>query len=975
MKIPPFLESAYQADHKLASFVSSALAKIGGHIAANRMVFFPEYTDHSITHLELTLQTALDLASGPARGLLTSSDAAALVVAVALHDSGMYLSRDGFESLIVRGSGWSGVPYFDRKDWSALWDDFYAEATRFDGRKLRQLFGDNYRPVRPLPPSGSAWEDFDYLLVGEFLRRHHPRLAHEIALHGLPAKDGNAIPICALDSDDHKFLADISGLIARSHGIDLRSCLGYLEDRYQNKINPRRVHVAFLGALLRIADYFQIQSARAPKEHTNVTSFQSQLSVREWKVHQSVNDIHNTGSDPEAIVVVAKPLEVETFLKLKRWLEGLQEELDRSWAILGEVYGLQSHNSLNLLGLKIRRVKSNLDDVSSFAKTVSYVPAKIAFEAANADLLKLLVGPLYGNNPGIGIRELLQNAIDAVREFEDVASRHPELISAERYTQDADVILSVQCDDKGMPLEIVVTDRGIGMTFETVRDYYLKAGASFRRSNIWRQEHEDSEGHSRVLRSGRFGVGALAAFLLGEQIEVTTRHVFSHPDEGVTFTARLDDEVISLNRTPCPVGTQVRIKVPDRLREHVAKIVPRRWETWISFDAPAGHYFLKQPSLTRHFSNRPSLAVRGWLPQPDDGVSVDWRYLINADFEKVFWTYRLGYPYLSCNGIVIANTLGGSNLWNFIETPKVSVFDRDGRLPVNLQRNGLQDALPFKDDLLRSIAEDLVAHALIEAPNDWETRWFRGEYEGFDSLTNYFEGWSRWLVGRDGFVLNEPKLLVTFGPEFLLVILGGYQNDELWRDIVRPLLPPNVLIASAFRGHFSDANPRIKGTFQSAIRGQILPAGAKSERNATYVPPSVIEKIRTLRPGRSVSNDLMQIDALEWENDGKIVRQNLNPPPWFFEVAPALSAGENNLSVISIFEVNDWDTKNSCHPIADRWLEILGSPLIPFDASRRLALQARAAIKIDKLLQVRREAAAEKANKVQKQQDEDIDET
>jgi molecular chaperone HtpG len=160
--------------------------------------------------------------------------------------------------------------------------------------------------------------------------------------------------------------------------------------------------------LLRIADYFQIQPTRAPTERTDVTSLQSQLSQREWNVHQSIQDIHNTSTDPEAIVVLARPSDVDTFLQLKKWLAGLQHELDVSWAILGEIYGLQSHNNLNLLGLRIRRVKSNIDDVQSFATTVTYVPAKISFEVANADLLKLLVAPLYNNEPGIGLRELFQ---------------------------------------------------------------------------------------------------------------------------------------------------------------------------------------------------------------------------------------------------------------------------------------------------------------------------------------------------------------------------------------------------------------------------------------------------------------------------------------------------------------------------------------------------------------------------------------
>ena|SRR5215211_7827141 len=110
MKVPRLLEEAYGADHGLSSFVSFALARIDDHISSNRMVFFPEYTDHGITHLELTLQTAIDLATDAARCLLTSSDAAVLTVAVALHDFGMHLTLDGFNSLISRGSRWELSP-------------------------------------------------------------------------------------------------------------------------------------------------------------------------------------------------------------------------------------------------------------------------------------------------------------------------------------------------------------------------------------------------------------------------------------------------------------------------------------------------------------------------------------------------------------------------------------------------------------------------------------------------------------------------------------------------------------------------------------------------------------------------------------------------------------------------------------------------------------------------------------------------
>jgi molecular chaperone HtpG len=927
------------------------------------MVFFPEYTDHSVTHLELTLQTALDLATNPSRGLLTPGDGASLVVAVGLHDCGMYLSRDGFESLIARGSRWVGVSYFDQRSWDALWDDFYAEATRFDGRKLRSLFGDEYRPVRPLPSSGAAWEDFDYLLVGEFIRRNHPRLAHEIALHGLPAKDGAAITICPIDSEESQFLADIAGLIARSHGIDLRSCLTYLEDQYHNRINPRGTHVAFLGVLLRIADYFQIQASRAPKERTDVASFQSQLSTREWKVHQSVQDIHNTSGDPEAIVIVANPPDVGTFLKLKGWLENLQEELDRSWAILGEVYGLQNHNDLNLLGMRIRRVKSNIDEIAAFAKTVSYVPAKIAFEVANADLLKLLVAPLYSNDPSVGIRELFQNAVDAVREFDDMVQQHPELASVERYDQNSDVVLDVQCGLDGLPTEINIIDRGIGMTTAVIRDYFLKAGASFRKSNIWRQEHEDSTGHSRVLRTGRFGVGALAAFLLGEEIQVTTRHILSKKDQGITFRAKLDDEAISLSRLTCPVGTHIRISVPERFRKHVSRIVPSKAQKTLRFDSPAGHYFLRRPSLARHFSDRADLRSQGWLPQPEDDTSVDWRQFSNSAFQKIFWTYRLIFPRLACNGIVISQREPNDRLWRHLKMPNLSVFDKDGQLPVNLQRTGLQGKLPFKEDLLAKIGEDILAHGIVEAPNGCESRWFQGEYEGFGTRSYYaspfFPGaddWPKWLVGREGFILNEPSLARAFGASLVLLAVGGDADCLGWGEKVRRELPPDGLIALYCPRIFADTNPRIKGLFRSLIRGIIQLPDATPVGHATYVPRVLLDKIKTLNPGKQVLRDVERIDPSRGQFNWACYEQGLSLNGPLNDALVSLTCDTENPVVFCAMQIADWNVTDSCEPLSNRWLEISNNPLIPFDVSKRSALEHNVTDKIGKLLKVRREA-------------------
>jgi molecular chaperone HtpG len=319
------------------------------------------------------------------------------------------------------------------------------------------------------------------------------------------------------------------------------------------------------------ADYLQIQPTRAPSEVLEVRKIRSPISQSEWKVHASVRNITRAADDPEALFIDAAPQDVITFLGITNWLAGLQRELDTSWAVLGEVYGRFTREGLNALALRLRRVRSNLDDLDAFADQVDYVPRRAAFDAANPDLLKLLVSPLYDDDPVYGIRELLQNALDAVRELRAHLERRPTASAVELAVQRADVELTIEFAD-GEPAWVTVSDKGIGMTVKTVLDYFLRAGASLRTSEAWRNEFQDESGRSIVLRSGRFGIGVLAAFLIGDELEVSTRHVDSAPNQGIAFRASLDTDAIALKWTTRPIGTTVRIKVSTTKANRISEL-------------------------------------------------------------------------------------------------------------------------------------------------------------------------------------------------------------------------------------------------------------------------------------------------------------------------------------------------------------------------------------------------------------------
>lgn len=547
------------------------------------MPFFPDYSDHGALHFQRVLDLCDFLVADydPPRQsswkALTSNDAAVLIQSVLLHDVGMHLDPEGFRLLVTESSG-GGRLAGSGLHWPHEWESYLSEASRWDDRGALQVYGsllEEYadRPRFRRPPFDADKHDkMDRLLIGEFLRRHHAAIALDVAVSNLPA--GIGLPDMALRG----LLAEISGVIAKSHGEPVRKAVRQAESRFDDARFTSHVHITYLMALLRIADYLHpTRSGRNPIRMISPRSRVPFLGESCARTKRSKKFIFDRDPDKEAVYVeiTSDPQRldrVSTLLNIREnWLEGLASELNQAWGEIGRAYS--RYPTMGDLGLAVRRVNTNASS-SALESRLPFYPKHADFRAADSGFLKLLVEPLYGDRPEIGIRELMQNAIDAVRERRDNDQHRgsgnqqwPQLCDLD---PNADVVVSLCARRDDTPTEeaggpprywerwVEVQDRGIGMTHETVVKNLLIAGASYRDTMPWKQQHKDDEGNSRVLRSGRFGVGALAAFLLGPEIEIITRHASAN--EGVRFAARMADENIDLRRCEASVGTTVRVE-------------------------------------------------------------------------------------------------------------------------------------------------------------------------------------------------------------------------------------------------------------------------------------------------------------------------------------------------------------------------------------------------------------------------------
>ncbi|GAB3857092.1 hypothetical protein GCM10028822_30240 [Hymenobacter terrigena] len=664
----------------------------------------------------------------------------------------MHLSKAGFEQLI-RGGDIRMIKPFDSKTWRQTWDEFIFLARRWDDQQLINVFGKNIKtggPKHHVTDPFEHWDDLkesDYRLVGEFIRRNHARFAHEVALFGIPGYKGTAFQINNKLPKEHR---DIAGLIARSHNLNIRDCVSYLHKYDRTGRNYQNIHAVYLMALLRVADIMQIHASRASGMVLKCREVVSPLSRNEFLSHQAVTNISFNSDDKEALWVEAMPQKVAVFLRLKEWLSWIQNELDSSWAVLGEVYG--SQEDLRHLGLRYRRVRSNLDDVAEFAKSegINYIPARIRFDVARAELLKLLIGPLYGDDPSYGVRELMQNSVDAVREYEHYVQNNPQYANIARRSQEADVVIELSAlDDCGRSI-MTISDRGIGMSEYVIREYFLRAGASYRQSSAWKTSFETDDisennaAKSKVLRSGRFGVGALAAFLIGHRIEVETRHI--NNDFGYHFITSLDSEIIEITRSDkFAIGTSIKIHVESEehnklLDNRYKHLRPSQWD-WYCMDSPSVSRF--------HYSSTNEKIVHESIYKIDLFDNKKWRELKSMDFGyRIFWTDN-DAPALSCNGIFVndmpvtkltaektmklrqysegtgavseENDYPEDNDYieynllqevnpNLVLYPLISILDPDGLFPLNLARTGIRaEDYSFGEEIRKDILTEMLA--------------------------------------------------------------------------------------------------------------------------------------------------------------------------------------------------------------------------------------------------------------------------
>ena len=722
MQIPSRLNTRLFEDNTASLNVSNLLLSIEA-LLKQHTNFFPEYTNHGNPHVQAVLELADKLIPDDVLKILAPRHIGYLVCAIAIHDLGMFLSVDGFNRLLE--SDWRDhcAEDLDKYTWTEAWDNYKSEVRRFSDEKLLQHFGEKI-DISVVSTNLADMKHKDYLIVGEFLRRHHPRLAHEIACFGFPGNE--LIPLFPDGFDEEE--RNLIGLLARSHGMNLRDTEDFLSANFSDAHYPCGCPIFYLMAVLRLADLLDAGKHRAPEIREKHQRLLVPASIQEWCWNQKLKSASLTWkASHDALSIDANPDTTTEFVLLKKWMRDIQQELDISWSVIAEKYRSDYQ-------LTIHRIKSTILDPKS-KKHQSKFLAREAKLQANPELLKLLIDPLYGNDPSCGVRELLQNAVDACVERKK--------LEKDPYVGEVEIRV-----DTGKQT-FTITDNGTGMNEDILLNYFLSAGSSYRRSDSWAKDFAPDGDTPSVARTGKFGVGVLAAFLLGKKVTVTTRH-FQDKKGGYKFSFGMEPEQLDIARVPnkqipnVPVGTTLEITLKENALHYFQEDDKRKWCQWFVFDEPAVTYY-----LDGILQDSPA----GTIPRnPDD--SFPWFRMESKLYENYLWTYQQESQFF-CNGISIRDGIFKGKIAKDkglkLKFPSISVVDPASRLNINLSRSRLL-AIPEEENLIQNLYRYQIAHLLT-------ARWEDSRLSNIDYSVGYgAPGFDHvpLLQKADGFIPNHP---------------------------------------------------------------------------------------------------------------------------------------------------------------------------------------------------------------------------
>lgn len=483
---------------------------------------FPDYTLHDEMHICNVIKWMEQILDDSGIEKLSDGECATLILAACYHDIGMC----------------------------------YTEEHR--NRELRSHYFTDYLEKNPkaylsVKRSREAGREIPREIQIEYFRSRHPQRVDEL----LPEK-----------WEINLVRRDTLAVICKSHGEKI-------DDRKDQLLYDEYLETDHImcAILLRLADVLDFDMSRAPQdlyEFQKIDTTGNPSAGTEWKKHQGSRGFRFT-PEHKRLVYRAVCDNMQDEYTIIKFLDYVDEEL-RTCRSKIKQYGHTRWQGIEIPERTERYIERRGYQSGEYHLTL---------EADN--VLDLLVGDGLYSEDVTFIRELMQNALDAVRARRMIDSRY-------NWEEKNQIVLSDWIDERGDQW-FRIDDFGIGMDENTILNYFLRVGRSYYQSDEFRKLMYDNKSHYDFAPISRFGIGILSCFLKGDQMEVSTRHYSS--GKGVRFSMQgtrgyynLAAEEKGDRGTPMPcidtdetenfrqaVGTSIAVRINESLLESIGSSI------------------------------------------------------------------------------------------------------------------------------------------------------------------------------------------------------------------------------------------------------------------------------------------------------------------------------------------------------------------------------------------------------------------
>lgn len=467
------LYTVLQKDPELTELIRS-VRQVVARYASMSIRTIPTYTDHTVAHMDALWQVT-DQVRLPAEIItFTAAEAFLLASSFYLHDLGMAYAATQ-----------EGI---DRIKSSDIYKS-YVSAVSIDKRDLPETIA-----------AGLAVS----------VRHLHSGAALDLAINEIPGSNGYFVFASKIDRD---LWGQTCGQIAASHHWNVAQ-LETTFGRQREAALPggRKADLLYIAACLRLIDYAHINRDRASSMDR---AFRTQLgpeSLQHWLAQEHIYGPQRDIGDYLSYRA-AKPISsVDAWWLFYEMLNGLDAEIRAVTRCL-DGYS-RDYKRITLRGV---RGAGSPEEATFYIPTSGFLPIEVNLRTGSIEkLVELLAGEtLYGPNPLAAIRELVQNARDAVALKSAVAVN-----AAERAALALPIYITLQTEGTFGTLEVV--DHGIGMTKLVMTDYLISIASNYWVSQFYR---DFPEAANTFKSAGKFGIGFLSVFMLGSEVVVESNRL------------------------------------------------------------------------------------------------------------------------------------------------------------------------------------------------------------------------------------------------------------------------------------------------------------------------------------------------------------------------------------------------------------------------------------------------------------------